>query len=95
MCGTGNAGLVAESSQTLALMSQCETLLNSQEIVSCLQAFDEAARDNTNGWQPQLALEIAFVSSTENISKNKQIESETKTSIGDLIQDEIEDSSKE
>ena len=31
----------------------------------------------------------------ENISKNKQIESETKTSIGDLIQDEIEDSSKE
>tara|TARA_Y100000004_G_scaffold197083_1_gene269635 strand:+ start:1294 stop:2967 length:1674 start_codon:yes stop_codon:yes gene_type:complete len=30
----------------------------------------------------------------ENISKNKQIESETKTSIGDLIQDEIEDSSK-
>ena len=31
----------------------------------------------------------------ENISKNKKIESETKTSIGDLIQDEIEDSSKE
>ena len=31
----------------------------------------------------------------ENISKNKQIESETKTSIGDLIQDEIEDSSKD
>ena len=31
----------------------------------------------------------------DNISKNKQIESETKTSIGDLIQDEIEDSSKE
>ena len=31
----------------------------------------------------------------ENISKNKQIESETKTSIGDLIQDEIGDSSKE
>ena len=31
----------------------------------------------------------------ENISKNKQIESEAKTSIGDLIQDEIEDSSKE
>ena len=31
----------------------------------------------------------------ENISKHKQIESETKTSIGDLIQDEIEDSSKE
>ena len=31
----------------------------------------------------------------ENISKNKQIESETKTSIGDLIQDEMEDSSKE
>ena len=30
----------------------------------------------------------------DNISKNKQIESETKTSIGDLIQDEIEDSSK-
>ena len=31
----------------------------------------------------------------ENISKNKKIESETKTSIGDLIQEEISDSSKE
>ena len=31
----------------------------------------------------------------ENISKNKQIESETKTSIGDLIQEELDDSSKE
>ena len=28
----------------------------------------------------------------ENISKNKQIESETKTSIGDLIQDELNES---
>ena len=31
----------------------------------------------------------------ENISKNKQIESETKTSIGDLIQEELGDSSKD
>jgi small subunit ribosomal protein S1 len=31
----------------------------------------------------------------ENISKNKQIESETKTSIGDLIQEELDDASKE
>ena len=31
----------------------------------------------------------------ENISKNKKIESETKTSIGDLIQEELDDSSKE
>ena len=31
----------------------------------------------------------------ENISKNKQIESETKTSIGDLIQEELSDSSKD
>ncbi len=31
----------------------------------------------------------------ENVSKNKKIESETKTSIGDLIQEEISDSSKE
>ena len=31
----------------------------------------------------------------ENISKNKQIESETKTSIGDLIQEELDDSAKE
>ena len=31
----------------------------------------------------------------ENISKNKQIESETKTSIGDLIQEEIDDSLKD
>ena len=30
----------------------------------------------------------------ENITKNKQIESETKTSIGDLIQDELDDSSE-
>ena len=31
----------------------------------------------------------------ENISKNKKIESETKTSIGDLIQEELSDSSKD
>ena len=31
----------------------------------------------------------------ENISKNKKIESETKTSIGDLIQEELEDSPKD
>ena len=31
----------------------------------------------------------------ENISKNKKIESETKTSIGDLIQEELNDSSKD
>ena len=31
----------------------------------------------------------------ENISKNKIIESETKTSIGDLIQEELNDSSKD
>ena len=31
----------------------------------------------------------------ENISKNKQIESETKTSIGDLIKDEIDESSSD
>ena len=31
----------------------------------------------------------------ENISKNKQIESETKTSIGDLIHEELSDSSKD
>jgi len=31
----------------------------------------------------------------ENISKNKQIESETKTSIGDLIQEELDESSKD
>ena len=83
MCGTGNAGLVDVSSQTLALMSQCETLLNSQEIVSCLQAFDEAARDSTNGWQPQLALEIAFVSSTENISKNSDFNNPQTSSLND------------
>ena len=29
------------------------------------------------------------------LSKNKQIESETKTSIGDLIQEELSDSSKD
>ena len=83
MCGTGNAGRVDVSSQTLALMSQCETLLNSQEIVSCLQAFDEAARDSTNGWQPQLALEIAFVSSTENISKNSDLNNPKTSSLSD------------
>ncbi len=69
MCGTGNASLVDASSETLALMSQCETLLNSKQIVSCLQAFDQAARDNTSGWQPQLGLEIAFVNAIGIASK--------------------------
>ena len=73
MCGTDNAGLVDVSSQTLSLMKQCEALLNSKQIVSCVQEFDKAARDNISGWQPQLALEIAFVNSTQNMYEKRDI----------------------
>ena len=73
MCGTGNANLVDASSQTLSLIQQCEKSMNTRQIVSSVQEFDRAARDNTIGWQPQLALEIAFVNSVQNISDNRDV----------------------
>lgn len=73
MCGTDNAGLVDVSSQTLSLMKQCEVWLDSKQIVSCVQEFDKAARDNISGWQPQLALEIAFVNAAQNIRQKRDI----------------------
>ena len=46
-------------------------------------------------YEPLDYLDRALFKELENISKNKKIESETKTSIGDLIQEELDDSSKE
>lgn len=73
MCGTGNASLVDSSSQTLSLMKECESLMNSRQIVLSVQEFDKAARDNTIGWQPQLSLEIAFINSVQNMYDNRDV----------------------
>jgi len=83
MCGTDNASLVDVSSGTLSLMKQCETLLNSKQIVSCVQEFDKAARDNISSWQPQLALEIAFVNSAQNMYENHDIKDEERPILSD------------
>ena len=102
MCGTDNADLIDVSSQTLSLMKQCESLLNSKQIVSCVQEFDKAARDNISGWQPQLALEIAFVNSVQNMHENLYIKDSESPRLSDdqdqsnaSIKSSVEDDDKD
>ncbi|GIS23030.1 MAG: 30S ribosomal protein S1 [Gammaproteobacteria bacterium] len=67
---------------------------NGESVTSLVTSIDRKNRQiNLSVFALEKAEEKEILK--ENISKNKQIESETKTSIGDLIQDEIEDSSKE
>ena len=94
MCGTGNANLVDASSQALSLMKECERLMNSRQIVSSVQEFDKAARDNAIGWQPHLSLEIAFVNSIQNMYDGRSLKDrESGTLSNDKSQANDEDSS--
>jgi len=61
LCKSGNPDLVDATAETLAAMQDCAYRLQTREILSAVQAFDQAARDRRAGWQPQLPLELAFI----------------------------------
>ena len=63
LCKTGNKNLVVEATaEMLDAMGDAAQQLQTREILDAVRAFDMAARDRRVGWQPQLPLELAFVS---------------------------------
>jgi hypothetical protein len=62
--GTGLAGLVAPPDVLEVAVIHAEQLPR-RALLATLKAFNEAATDKQTGWQPQLPLELAFISSVD------------------------------
>ena len=61
-CKTGNLELVDATEDLLVSMRDLAEKLTHREILAAVQAFDKSARDRRVSWQPQLSLELAFLS---------------------------------
>ena len=62
LCKTGNLELVDATEDLLVSMRDLAEKLTHREILAAVQAFDKSARDRRVSWQPQLSLELAFLS---------------------------------
>ena len=62
LCKTGNLELVDATEDMLVSMRDLAEKLTHREILAGVQSFDKSARDRRVSWQPQLSLELAFLS---------------------------------
>ena len=62
---TASANLVEASNEDRALYTQQAGLVSRSQLLKAIRVFNEAVNNYTGGWQPQLALELALIESSQ------------------------------
>lgn len=63
---TASADLVEASQEERAMAAELAGMISRARLLKAIRAFNEAVNNYTGGWQPQLALELAFIDILQN-----------------------------
>ncbi len=70
---TSSANLIEASDEMRELYTQQAGMVNKKALMTAIRAFNEAVNDQSSGWHPQLALELALV---EGVRERPQVAAE-------------------
>ncbi|MEO0564417.1 MAG: DNA polymerase III subunit gamma/tau, partial [Chloroflexota bacterium] len=62
---TASADLIEASDEMREVFTRQASLVDKPTLLRCIRAFNDAVNDQRSSWQPQLALELALVESTQ------------------------------